>query len=121
MEFSLNRVVIYVSDPIKCATFYRNHFGLKAIGEWQATWAELNGGSCNLLFHQAYDENGPVKSPTGSFENPHKIVFKVSDVGFTREKLINAGVKLGEVKDFDGWMMCTGTDLEGHSFQISNQ
>lgn len=117
----LHRIVIYVADPMKCATFYRDHLSLKAVGKWDSDWAELEGEGCNLGFHQAFGENGPIKEPTGSPLNPHKISFLVKDVEAIRKKLIEAGVSMTEVKNFEGWTICNGTDIEGHTFQLTNK
>lgn len=117
----LLRIVIYVSDPVKCASFYRDHFSLKAIGDWNSGWAEVEAEGCVIGFHQAYDENGPVKKATGSPNHPHKISFLATDVEAKRKELLSAGVKMAEVKNFDGWLMCNGVDIEGHVFQITNK
>jgi hypothetical protein len=38
---SLNRIIIFAGDALHCATFFRDHFGFPAIGEWSSDWAEM--------------------------------------------------------------------------------
>lgn len=121
---SLNRIIIYSGDAIRCATFFRDHFGLAAMGDWSSDWAELDGGGCRLAFHQAYGPDGPMTEPTGSEGNPHKIVFTVTDVYVARERLISSGVSVGEIQTFEdagNLIAFQGTDPEGHVFQICNR
>lgn len=121
---SLNRIIIYSGDAIRCASFFKEHFGLPPIGEWSSDWAELDGGRCRLAFHQAYGPNGPIKEATGSEWNPHKIVFTVSDVQAAHERLVSSGIVVSEIQkydDADNLIAFQGTDPEGHVFQICNK
>jgi predicted enzyme related to lactoylglutathione lyase len=121
---SLNRIIIYSGDAIRCATFCRDYFGLPPIGKWSSEWAELDGGRCRLAFHQAYGPDGPITAPTGSVWNPHKIAFTVSDVNAARERLVSGGISLGEIQayeDADNLIAFQGTDPEGHVFQVCNK
>ena len=124
MHAILNRVIIFSGDALKCAAFFRDHFGLKPLGEWSAEWAELDGGACRLAFHQAHGESGNMTTPTGSPQNPHKIVFKVPDVAAARQELVAAGVAMGDlvvIKEYGNLIFCDGTDPEGHVFQLCNR
>lgn len=121
---SLNRIIIYSGDAIRCAAFFREHFGLPPIGEWSSEWAELDGGQCRLAFHQAYGPDGPITTATGSAWNPHKIVFTVSDVKAARERLLSGGVTVSELQvyeDAGNLILFQGTDPEGHVFQVCNK
>ena len=120
----LNRIIIFVGDTKACAEFYRDAFDLNPIGEWSDEWAELDGNGCRLALHQAYGKDGRLTCPTGSSDNPHKIVFTVDDVAQTRQRLLDKGVQMGEVQSIpglDGLVLCDGADLEGHRFQICNR
>lgn len=119
----LNRIIIYAGDAMKCAQFFKDHFGLAPLGEWSAEWAELDAGGCRLAFHQAYNDQGFITTPTGSPNNPHKIGFQVPDVAAARQKLLAAGVSMSEIDVYeDGALMfCDGTDPEGHRFQLCNR
>ena len=57
---NLSCVIIFVANPQRCASFYRDNMGLSPIGEWSGNWAELDGGNCRLAFHQAFGEVGKV-------------------------------------------------------------
>ena len=83
-----NRVIVFVADTRACASFYCDKLGLKPIGDWTDEWAEVDGNSCKLAFHQAYIKEGKVAKPTGSPMNPHKIVFTVDDVELKRKELL---------------------------------
>jgi len=121
---SLNRIIIYAGDVFACAEFFKTHFRLSPLGEWSSEWAELDGGGCRLAFHQAYGEEGPVTLPTGSPSDPHKIVFTVPDVAAARQSLVESGVEMGELLEFEeqgNLILCQGTDPEGHVFQLCNR
>ncbi len=121
---SLNRIIIYAGNAIRCATFFRDHFGFTPLGQWDADWAELDAGGCRLAFHQAYGSKGPVRKPTGSPGNPHKIVIVVPDVEAARQRLMDQGVEVGPIQSFpelDGLVFCQGLDPEGHVYQLANR
>ena len=121
MPANLNRIIIFSGDALRCATFFRDVFGMSPIGEWSPEWAELDGGGCSLAFHQAYGPDGKITKATGSGNNPHKIVFTVDDVEATRQELIEKGVQMGEVLHIPkqgNLILCDGADPEGHRFQI---
>jgi len=120
---SLNSIIIYAGDAIKCASFYRDHFGFPAIGEWSSDWAQLDAGSCRLAFHQSYGAKGPLTEPTGSPLNPHKVVFTVPDVAAARQRLVDAGIPMSELDEYEdaGVILCQGADPEGHVFQLCNK
>ena len=118
----LNRVIVFVGDVQKCASFYRDAFGLPFIpSDDPEGWQELDAGPCRLAFHKAHGPDGPVDSPTGGPMNPHKIVFHAEDVVETRTELERRGVRMGKVNRFGGLVLCDGVDPEGHRFQISNR
>lgn len=121
---SLNRIIIYAGDAVRCARFFEEHFGFAPVGEFSPEWAELDAGGCRLAFHQAYGPSGPITSATGSPMNPHKIVFTVPDVAKARQRLVDGGVEMGEIQRFEdqeNLILCQGTDPEGHVFQLCNR
>ena len=120
----LTRVIIYVGDVERCAKFYGDVFGFKVMPQTYTAgeWAELDTGACRVAFHKAYGQGGvPIGKPTGSTQNPHKIVFFAEDVPAKRDELIARGAKMGEVMTFDMVVLCDGQDVEGHVFQICNR
>ena len=123
MLAAMNRVILFVGDVERCANFYRDLFDLNPIESTHpaAEWCELDAGGCRLAFHQAYGPDGPVKGPTGSPTNPHKIVFHAEDVPAMREELLRRGAQMDNAVTFDDLVLCDGSDPEGHRFQISNR
>lgn len=119
----LSRVMIFVRDVDICGDFYERAFGLKRVEDTYSVgeWLELDGGGCKIAFHKAYGPDGPVDSPTGSAQHPHKLVFYVPDVAAIRADLEDQGVTMDDIKQFGDQMLCDGSDPEGHRFQICNQ
>ena len=127
MPTPLNRIIIFVGNVEKCAAFYHDVFGFKALPSDDPGWIELDTGGCRLAFHKAHGPKGAIDSPTGGAKNPHKIVFFAEDVAKTRDEIVARGiaagvkVKMGEIKKFGKLAFCDGRDPEGHVFQISNR
>ena len=119
MKMPLGRVIIFVGDVQRCAQFYQDVFGFKVVpsGEPAEGWMELDTGGAGLAFHKARG----VKGPTGSSENPHKIVFYAKDVVKARAEVVAKGAKMGKVIEYGDLRFCDGKDPEGHVFQISNR
>jgi catechol-2,3-dioxygenase len=120
MKIEIQRVVVYVSHPPTIAKFYMDLLGLKEKEIIDDTWILLTDGKFELGFHQAYDEKGKVTQPTGSEFHPHKVVFKTENVEALYEEWKKKNIKLGELKNFDGWKMFTAYDCENHPFQLTN-
>jgi len=117
----LHRIIIFVGDVQKCASFYCEVFGFKPLPGGDAGWTELETGGCRLAFHKVGGPKGKSDAPTGGPDNPHKIVFFVEDVPAMREAIIARGVKMGKIYNFESITFCDGHDPEGHVFQISNR
>ena len=123
MPVPLHRVIVFVADVQKCAQFYCDVFGFKALSSDQpaAEWIELETGGCRLAFHKARGPKGPINKPTGSATNPHKIVFFADDVDAARAAVVARGATMGKVLKCGKLVLCDGRDPEGHAFQISNR
>ena len=123
MLAGVNRVIVFVGDVERCASFYRDMFQLEVVPNKHVSseWMELDAGGCRLAFHQAYGPDGPIASPTGSPRNPHKIVFYAEDVTAMRDLLVRKGAQMNEIETFGDISLCDGQDPEGHRFQISNR
>jgi catechol 2,3-dioxygenase-like lactoylglutathione lyase family enzyme len=109
------RLIIFVPDVEASAGFYESAFGFKRIPseEKPSDWLELETGAAKIAFHKAYGE--------GSGSGDVKLVFHSEDVPATVAELESRGVKMGKVKTFGTLVLCDGTDLDGHKFQISNR
>ena len=120
MLASMTRVIVFVGDVEKCASFFRDAFELETIESTHAPnqWCELDAGGCRLAFHKAHGPDGPIDTPTGGPNNPHKIVFHADDLPATRQKLVDRGVDMGDVQSVGDVSICDGHDPEGHRFQL---
>ena len=123
MLLPLNRIIIFAGDVEKCANFFTQAFGFTQLPSIypKSEWIELETGGCRLAFHQAHGPDGPIKSPTGSDWNPHKIVFYAQDVPAARTRLLAAGAPMEETHLSGDLALCNGRDPEGHVFQMSNR
>ena len=118
MNTPLIRVIIFVSDVQACAAFYTDIFDFKPLHtDDPAGWQELDTGGCRLAFHKVHGFTGP----TGSQDNPHKVVFHTNDVAAARKRAIDRGATMGKLKTFGALTLCDGQDIEGHVFQLSNR
>lgn len=115
----LRRVIVFVADVERCASFYAETFGFTRVksDDPAGTWAELETGGCRLAFHKARG----VSEPTGSPDDPHKLVFFVSDPAAMRKALVARGVQMRPLQQSGALTFCDGLDVEGHVFQISNR
>lgn len=123
MLVPLNRIIIFVGDVQKCATFFCDVFGFTVVpsNDPPNEWLELETGGCRLAFHQAHGPKGRRTSATGGPMNPHKIVFYADDVAKVRSELVAKGAKMGKLHKFGALTLCDGQDPEGHVFQVSNR
>jgi catechol 2,3-dioxygenase-like lactoylglutathione lyase family enzyme len=125
MPLALHRVIVFVASPLKCAAFYQKHFGLKPVGELTDEWAELSSpkgqSGARLAFHSACGPKGRINKPTGSPNNPHKIVFYTKNVKAERARLLKSGINMEKLWQYEGIEFCDGKDCENHPFQISSR
>jgi catechol-2,3-dioxygenase len=52
MRVALNRVILYVQDVDRLATFYQQIFGLPVVEEIKGSWSVLDAGLCQLALHR---------------------------------------------------------------------
>ncbi len=121
MPATLDKIILFVGNVDVCADWYARHLGLTRVEETYQSgmWAELDAGSgTRIAFHQAFSAEGPDDSPTGSPNNPHKLVFAVPSVKRARQELIEAGVTMYEIAGEGEVVRCDGEDVEAHRFQL---
>ncbi len=107
--------MLFVSDVIGVAGFYRDKLGLQPLGEVTPEWVELKAGRCTIALHK-------VKKPLRERGDASaKIVFGVKDVPAGKAMLESRGVKMGKIHSFEGIDFCDGKDPEGNLFQISSR
>jgi len=112
----LMEVILYVRDMGREVWFYRDVLGLtirypQGVSDFsQEMWVEFETGDCTLALH-----GGAQHQP----ETSHEIVFLVSDIAAARQAIVEAGIKIGEVRPLeDGAPIAEGIDPAGHRFAI---
>lgn len=120
MPVLMTRLILYVRDVGLLKSFYQTHFGFPVTEEIENEWVVLKPGEMEVALHrvgEAYRE-----LPKHATTSNSKIVFSVeSGLSELREKLLNAGVRMRDLKRYDGFaqLMCDGEDPEGNVFQLS--
>nr|WP_153076609.1 VOC family protein [Paraburkholderia bonniea] len=120
MPVVMSRLLLYVRDVALLKSFYQTHFGFPLSEESENEWAVLKAGAIELALHRVGEpwRERPVHTSTSNA----KIVFSL-DSGLTelREKLVRAGVRMRDVKRYEGFaqLLCDGEDPEGNVFQLS--
>jgi catechol 2,3-dioxygenase-like lactoylglutathione lyase family enzyme len=120
MPVSMTRLILYVRDVELLKSFYQSHFGFPVVEEIESEWAVLKAGEIEIAFHRVGE---PYRErPRFPDTSNAKIVFSVeSGLADLREKLLSVGVKMRNLRRFDGFarLMCDGEDPEGNVFQLS--
>jgi predicted enzyme related to lactoylglutathione lyase len=120
MSVSMTRLILYVRDVALLKSFYRKHFDLPVTEEIEGEWVVLKAGGAEIALHRVGE---PYRDrPAGANTSNAKIVFSVqTGLVELREKLVNAGVPMRDLKRYDGFaqLMCDGEDPEGNVFQLS--
>jgi catechol-2,3-dioxygenase len=122
MYASLDRVILYVQDVERLATFYRDAFGLSVVEEIKGEWAVLRVGACELALHRVGEPYRVADSSDWSVDSNVKLVISVTrDLGELRAELIHKGVPMRSIKSYPGLTgpLCDGTDPEGNVFQLA--
>ncbi len=122
MQITPYRIILFGQNITKLKDFYIENFGFSLVEETEGQWVVLKAGSMELAFHkigEAYQTAEEFKAISNT-----KLVFKVeSDLVGVRERLIDKGVLLGEIKSFAGInaLFCDGEDPEGNMFQLEQR
>jgi predicted enzyme related to lactoylglutathione lyase len=115
---------IYVADLERVTRFYTQVFGLE-VEDRQSGFAVLNTSGWRLYLvampPEVVAEFGPSDPPERREDTALKLIFGVSDLAGTRERVAANG---GTLNAPDGeWVMgadrvCDGHDCEGNVFQV---
>ncbi len=121
MTARLARVILYVQDVDRLASFYCEAFHLGIAEAIAGEWAVLRAGGCELALHRvgvAYRR----KPGVGESKSNVKLVFAIDGpLADMREKLLQRGVAMGEIKAYAGTgPLCDGRDPEGNVFQLAS-
>ena len=124
MKFSLGRIIIFGHFIEKLKFFYVENFGFSVIEEITNQWIVLNAGQMELAIHKIGQGYEPNEGEEFRVESNIKLVFYINDnLENFRQRLIEKGVLIGEIKSFDGInsLFCDGEDPEGNVFQIEQK
>jgi catechol-2,3-dioxygenase len=122
MQVVLNRVILYVQDVDRLATFYRRMFGLRVIEEIEGSWAVLDAGACQLALHLVGAPYRVADPASWQVESNVKLVLTVDrPLAELRAELTAKGVAMSEIKSYPGFtgLLCDGKDPEGNVFQLA--
>jgi predicted enzyme related to lactoylglutathione lyase len=115
---SISRVILYVKDIEKVASFYQTFFGMVRIESREPGWLEMESpfGGCLVALHQA---SRAQKSGAAV-----KLVFGVMDVQAFKEAAASRGLKFGPVhvvRKGLGHEFANTRDPAGNSISISSR
>ena len=117
MILGLIEVVLLVERMADQVRFYRDQLGLKVLYPTDVEnydkerWVVLDAGNCKLALRK--DEKG------GSDSQASRLVFRVDNVGSTREEMTRRGVELRDVQTgTPNIHICDGVDPEGNQFSL---
>lgn len=116
---TLDRIILFGSDITGLKNFYQSIFKLLVIEEIENEWVVLKAGQMELALHRIgaeYRDDEIFRA-----ESNTKLVFTITaDLDDFRAQLIKKGVRMKEVKSFEGidFLFCDGEDIEGNVFQL---
>jgi hypothetical protein len=123
-KFSLGRIIIFGHLVDKLKSFYVENFDFSVIEEFKDQWIVLNAGQVEIAIHKIGQGYEPENGKEFRVESNTKLVFYTTvNIEEFRNRLINAGVTIGDVKSFEGInsLFCDGEDPEGNIFQIEQR
>lgn len=113
-DLTIRRVILFANDVPATAAFYVKAFGLETHGDASdVEFIDMDAGACRLAIHRG--------APPRNARHAPKVVFGARDIDATRQRLSDAGAKMGKVIEFEGLSFCDGADPEGNVFQISTR
>ncbi|MFD2874292.1 VOC family protein [Mucilaginibacter ximonensis] len=118
MKPAFSQLIIFCRDVNTLACFYTQKLGLEVVGQIHPEWTVLKAGDVEIGLHKI-DNADHTDRPSAK---NMKMVFRLSgDISQIRQKLIDQGVKMREVKDFSSvpYFICDGEDPEGNVFQLT--
>jgi catechol-2,3-dioxygenase len=117
MQLHLNTIILFVKDVNRLKQFYAGILGFEVTETIEPGWVLLKTGGCSIGLHEA----GAAYQPASGEDSNTKLVFDTDgDLYALRERLIQQGVTVREIKSFPGYnyILFDGEDPEGNVFQI---
>src|SRR5215475_1939496 len=103
MYASLDRIILYVQDVERLATFYKDAFQLPIVEEIKGEWAVFRVGACELALHRVGKAYRVADASSWRVETNAKLVISVArDLNELRAGLIRKGVPMGHIKSYPG-------------------
>ena len=122
MPVALNRVILYVQNVDRLATFYQQVFGFPLVEEIKGEWAVLDAGPCQLALHRVGHAYRVADADSWQVESNAKLVMTVDrPLADLHAELIAKGVPMGKIKSYPPLTgrLCDGKDPEGNVFQLA--
>ena len=122
MPVALTRIILFVQDVGRLATFYQEMFGLTLIEEIKGEWAVLDAGPCQLALHRVGEAYRVADPASWEVESNIKLVMTVDrPLADVRAELTAQGVRMGPIKSYPPLTgrLCDGRDPEGNVFQLA--
>ncbi|MDB4954234.1 MAG: hypothetical protein JWO36_1803 [Myxococcales bacterium] len=121
----LGQVMVFAKDMAKMCAFYRDALGLQPVDESQpAEWVRFDAGGALFALHALPAATAKKISitdpPRRRADTAIKYTFHVADVAAMRERLLDQGGHMFDLKHFGDLTLCDGMDPEGNVFQIAN-
>lgn len=113
----LGRVILYVRDIEKIASFYATHFGFQIHRKEGDRIVELSSPSAqgsNIMLH-------PLGRGRKSGQTVVKLVFDVQDVELFCATSARHGLKFGSIHQADGYIFANSKDPAGNSVSVSSR
>lgn len=123
-KLEFGRIIIFGHRVEKLKSFYVDNFGLSVVEEIAGQWIVLNAGHVEIAIHKVGQGYGPEAGKEFRAESNTKLVFYIiSNLESFRQRLVDRGVAMGDVKSFEGIhsLFCDGEDPEGNVFQIEQK
>lgn len=100
-----------VRDVPRAREFYENLLGLEPGDSFGDHWIEFNVGNATFGIGNGEGLGFLPGTSTGA-------AFEVDDVRAMRDRLLAAGVEVGELHEFPACVTCFATDPEGNRFAL---
>lgn len=120
----LGQVMVFAKDMKKMRAFYGDALGLTPVEESQDDWVRFDAGGTSFALHAlpaaAAKKISITEPPRRRADTAIKYTFHVADVAAARERLLQKGGHMFDLKHFGDRTLCDGMDPEGNVFQIAN-
>jgi predicted enzyme related to lactoylglutathione lyase len=122
VKVSLTRVILYVQDVERIASFYCDALGLAVTEEIKGEWAVLRAGHCEIALHRVGKAYRVADATHWKAVSNAKLVLTVdSELSQLRAELVAKGVQMQKIKSYPPLTgpLCDGCDPEGNVFQLA--